>query len=193
MKKRRFGTRRNGRIMQTENEMMMTLEPTETPRVEYSGGAQRSDAKALYNKLDAEWLRKTALALTEGELKYPTDEAGIQNWQKGGYDFLCAIYDHAYEHLLAINPRKVREEGYDFSEDHFGHCSANLMFLSWYFDKRKYIMPEDMDNLISLAEEAEKDWNTTPPGVPEQVKSVGSSQVNSATPSTLLRKLFGRE
>jgi len=91
----------------------------------YEGGAQRSDVVPMYRRVEWDFLRRVAEALTEGAEKYPDHEDGVENWKHGQKEFAKAAFDHVIEHLY-----KWKEgEG---EEDHLGHAGAGLMFLMYF-------------------------------------------------------------
>ena len=91
----------------------------------YEGGAQRSEVVPMYRRVEWDFLRRVAEALTEGAEKYPDHEDGVENWKHGQKEFAKAAFDHVVEHLY-----KWKEgEG---EEDHLGHAGAGLMFLMYF-------------------------------------------------------------
>jgi hypothetical protein len=94
--------------------------------ITFNGGAKRSDAVPMFRKIPYGPLKRTALALTDGSLKY---DEGIYdaNWRKGDVEFGAAAFDHVVNHLYAWI------EG-DTTEDHLSHASAGLMFLMQFED-----------------------------------------------------------
>lgn len=90
----------------------------------FEGGMKRTDSKPMYRKIPFSGLRRLALALTEGSIKY---DEGLydRNWRKANPEAAAACVDHLVEHLWKWL------EG-DVSEDHLGHLLANANFLCQY-------------------------------------------------------------
>lgn len=150
------------------------MEPNTPTYVEYIGGAKRTSAKPYYRLIDGVFLEALALALTEGEFKYPTEPDGIPNWQHGSHDFAEAAYDHAFEHLVRAR-EAAQDKDYGALKTHLGHCAANLQFLLWFGGNDVWFPP-----LPSPEETA------------SQPESPAGAGVSSSTPgSGLFTRLFG--
>jgi hypothetical protein len=94
--------------------------------LEFENGAKRGDLKPMYQLIPLAGLKRLALTLTEGHLRYDPS-LYVRNWQLGDEAFAAGCLDHAIEHLYHWRIGAT-------DEDHLGHALANLMFLAWYED-----------------------------------------------------------
>jgi hypothetical protein len=84
------------------------------------------------------FLERAALAMTEGFIKYEQElNPEEKNYMKADLKFALGRIGNAIKHLLMYNAhvlaalRDESTERFD-SEDHLGHCAANLNILSKY-------------------------------------------------------------
>lgn len=91
-----------------------SLEGSASTKVSNSAGAYRSETKPKYSLIPLSALKRLAVVLTEGSLKY-----GEYNWENGLG--IRPTLDHAIEHIYLYLAG-------DRSEDHLGHAFCNLAF-----------------------------------------------------------------
>lgn len=124
--------------------------------IEFDGGAKRSDAKPFYRKIPITALRRLAMTLAEGSLRY---DKGIyhSNWRSGNDEFAAACFDHAIEHMYNWM------EG-DNTEDHLGHAMANIAFLI-HFEETNVYTPSTLNYLPPVEADVDDLW--------EEIEEVG--------------------
>ena len=122
---------------------------TNEEKVVFEGGATRGSNPPNYRRVEWDFLRRVAEALTEGAEKYPDHEDGVENWKHGGREFARAAFDHTIEHLYKW------KEG-DRGEDHVGHAGAGLMFLGWF--EHQGIWNPAEEKLWAQAKEEAEEW-----------------------------------
>jgi hypothetical protein len=119
--------------------------------VEFNNGAKRSDVKPMYCLIPEAGLRRTAIAFTEGHLKYSESLTDI-NWKKGDEAFAAEAFNHVVAHLWDWYSGKT-------DEDHGGHAAAGINMLL-DFEERGLFPPRPV-----VEEEAEE---VAPEPVPEE-------------------------
>jgi len=97
-------------------------------RKEYPSGMRRDtqDGKPMYHLLSLPWLKRVAMHMTKGAVKY-----GENNWQKANSEEeLTRFKGSAFRHLMQWLA------GED-DEDHMSAVCFNLMAAEWVKDKLK--------------------------------------------------------
>lgn len=100
---------------------------SESPAVEFPGGAMRSKRRPLYHLVPKELMEAVADARVAGDRRYAPN-----NWQSGDREFFIDCLSHAIDHLMDC-PWDEEES----LETHLGHAATNIAFLLWALKRGK--------------------------------------------------------
>lgn len=136
--------------------------------------AKTSDGVPFYNKIDYNFLRRVAEAITAGSIRYDP-HLMVENWRLGDVQFYHDRANHAQEHLL-------RWLAGDRTEDHLAHTACNLMMLMFGEEQGIYNPATPEVRLLQWvafvkASQEQKAEVTSPPVVKEETLTEEAKEV----------------